>query len=819
MLIVSKETQSDISLCGYNYDTIPLLKELRENLVNARTEVCIERAVLVTEYIKNHESEPVQIQRAGAVNHYLTNRKAIFHDNNLLAGNSTSKTFGAPVYPDYMGLAIWPELDTISKRKVNPQYLSEKDAETLNFSVYPYWIDKSITERTRKELNPPAMALLEKINFFLAGKASVISHTTPYYEKMLAIGLNGIIAEAQEKIDMLFSVPDSEDKKNKINFYLSVQIALRGIINYASNLAEAARKKAKGASDPRSKNNLLSIAGICDNVPANPPRNFREAANALLLCHIGVLAENVNMALNPGRVDQLLYPFFKKDYLDNKISIEEAISICGCLWLKFGDNTNLVPESAEKLFGGAASVPAVTLGGVDRNGEDAVNDLTYIMLRVTELLKLRDPNVNARYHLEKNSREYRDRVSQVVLNTRAIPAFYNDITNIGTLVNQGVSESDARDYAVIGCVELGSAGREYSSSSSLLINLSAAMDLALYNGRRPYISGNELISFESGDASAFTNYPEFRDAFYKQLEWLIDQGISLNEAFGRTYQKYLPTPLLSGLFEGPVEKGHDLIFGGAKYNSSGVTHIGFADICDSLNAIQYVLNLKTATMKEIVKAVKNNFSDAEGRLVRTLLMSAPKYGTEDPIALSNSKELISFLYGLYQSYTNYRGGKYRPAFWSMTNHAGLGKIAWALPSGRAAHEVFSSGITPASQSATSLTAAYNAIGSLGFLNIPGGYALNIKYTPPAMIGQDEFKEKFSSMIGAYFQKNGMQVQYNIQSYNDLINARKNPDKYRDLIVRVSGYSAFFNDLNDAMKDELIKRTQYDLSTGKAVPLP
>jgi pyruvate formate-lyase/glycerol dehydratase family glycyl radical enzyme len=822
MAVIAKEILSDLSLSKYNYQTIPLLKKLRDDLMGARKEVCIERAVLLTEYIKAHEQEPVQLQRAGAVSYYLSKRKALLLDDSYLAGNSTSKKFGAPVYPEYFGLSIWPELETISTRKANPQYLSKDDANTLNFTVYPYWLDRSITEITRTEKNPPAMDLLEKMVYFLAGKASVISHTTPCYEKMLAVGINGIIAEAQTMLDAIAKEPDSPDKRKQLDFYRSVQIALQGICSYAANLSAAAKAMAQKTSDPVKKANFVNIAEVCANVPANPPRTFKEAANALLLCHIGVLAENVNMALNPGRLDQVLYPFFKKDYLEGKLSIEEAVTISGCLWLKIGDNTNLVPETAEKLFGGAGAVPAVTLGGVDQDGNDAVNDLTYIMLRVTEMLKLRDPNVNARYHTEKNSTEYRDRVSGVVLTTKAIPAFYNDLTSIKALMGQGVSERDARDYAITGCVELGSAGREYTASSSLIINLTAALELALYNGKRPYLSGDDMISFASGDPATFTVFDDFKRAFYAQLDWLIAQAVSLNEAFGVTYQKYLPTPLLSGFFDGPMsnEKRKDLIFGGAKYNSSGATHIGFADVCDSLNAIESALSSKSATMKDIVAAVGRNFKGSGDNQILSILKNSPKYGTEDLKAQANSQDLVAHLFAKYQSYTNYRGGKYRPAFWTMTNHAGLGIVGWALPSGRLAYQVFSSGITPASQSTKNLTAAYNSVGSLGYQNIPGGYALNIKYTPlSAGESQKNFIEKFGAMISGFFNNNGIQVQYNIQSYQDLIDAKKHPEKYTDLIVRVSGYSAFFNDLNDAMKDELIQRAQYDLFSGNVVPLP
>jgi formate C-acetyltransferase len=527
------------------------------------------------------------------------------------------------------------------------------------------------------------------------------------------------------------------------------------------------------------------------------------------------------MAMNLGRLDQVLFPYFEADINAGRLTVEEALIIMGCFWFKVSDNTNLVPETAEKLFGGAGSVPAVTVGGVDKQGNDAVNDLTYIVLKVTELLNIKDPNVNARYHHDVNDEKYRDRVSEVVMRTRAVPAFYNDVANIATLVNQGVSLEHARDYAIIGCVELASAGREYSSTSSVLLNLTSAVEMALFNGKRPSITRDEQIGPMSGDAAGFASFEEFRAAFEIQLRWLIDQAVSLNELLGRAHQRFAPSPLMSCFFQGPFEKGKDLIDGGALYNSSGATHIGFADTVDSLCAIEEaVFRQKCMTMKDVVEAVRTDFGAPYDANLEFLRKKAPKYGTEHEVAQNNSRALIKLLYDLYQNKTNYRGGKYRPAYWTMTNHAGQGKICGALPSGRRARELFSSGITPASQRTPELLPAFSAVAGLDSLKIPGGVALNMKYSPPMLVdGQsDQYRKKFSDMIEAYFRLGGMQVQFNLHTYETLIDAKNHPEKYPDLIVRVSGYSAFFKDLNEAMKDELITRTQYDLATGKAIML-
>ncbi|MCX5845126.1 MAG: hypothetical protein NTW12_02010 [Deltaproteobacteria bacterium] len=812
-------TLNDLRLKDITLDSMPRLKMLRDKSIKANSEVCIERARYVTRYLRDMSSpeEPMETRYAKAVSHFLSNKEPLFFDDNLLAGTTTSKFFGAPVYPEFTGMAIWPELDTIGKREKNPQRLSESDRDELNFDIFPYWMDRNILEYTRNKYNnPECMRLFERIVFFIAGKAGCISHTVPCYQIVLEKGLDGIIADVKESETRIKNTGTlTAENMQQLAFYQAVAIAMEGIKNYVQNLSNKAAELAKGETDPSRRDNYLKMSEVCARVPAKPARTFREAVNSLWLAQVAVHAENINMAMSPGRLDQILYPYYKNDIDSGTVTVTEAAELIGCLWLKLNDNTNLVPETAEELWGGAGTVPAVTVGGVDENGEDAVNDLTYIMLRITELLKTRDPNMNARYHYEKNTREYRDRVAEVIANTKAVPAFHNDVADIKTLENQGTKLEHARDYAVIGCVELATAGKSYDSSSSIMLNVVSALELTLYNGRRP-VTGDEVISFESGDPAQFKSFEDFWEAFKNQLKWLIEQAILLNEYFGLVHQEIMPSPLLSAFFEGPVQKGKDLIFGGALYNSSGATHIGFADTVDSLSAIEKAVFIdRICSFDELLKALVADFEGYD-KLHAYLIHRAPKYGTDDPIAIKNSRNLIRFLFDTYQSHTNYRGGKYRPAFWSTTNHAGQGKMSGALPNGRKAFKAFASGITPVSQAAPELTTCMRAVGGLDNLCIPGGEALNLKIP---FIKDTADIERFGAAVEAYFRSGGLHIQFNIMSYEMLTDAKKNPDNYPELLVRVSGYSAYFKDLNEVMKDEIITRTQYDIITGKANPFP
>ncbi|MEQ8152757.1 MAG: pyruvate formate lyase family protein [Smithellaceae bacterium] len=810
---------NDIRLSQFSLESLPNIAKLRTAQIKLKPQVCIERARYVTRYLRDlaDKTEPMEIRYAKAVNFFLSNKQPQFFDDNLLAGTTTSKPFGAPVYPELTGMTIWPELDTISTREKNPLLLSAGEAKELNLDIFPYWMDKNILEHTRKKFpGLQGFGLLEKLVFFFATKAGTISHTIPDYSVALEKGLESMIADAASReAALIASGASSPEDTQKRDFYRAVQIAMQGIIAYAANLSSRAQELADQTSDPLRKQNFLTMAAICRKVPAGPAETFREAVNALWIIQVAIHAENINMAMSPGRLDQVLYPYYRRDRDNGRLTDKEAVEILSSLWFKLNDNTNLVPETAEELFGGAGTVPAVTVGGINENGDDAVNELTYIMLKVTELLRLRDPSLNARYNYEKNSAEYLERVAEVVVNTKSVPAFHNDVADIQTLENQGITTQHARDFGIIGCVEMGVPGKTYDASSAIMFNLVSSLELTLYNGKRP-ITGDEVMSIETGDPASFKTFDEFREAFQEQVRWMLGKAIELNEALGLSHQEMLPTPLLSAFFDGPLEKGKDLIFGGARYNASGTTHIGFADTVDSLNAVEKAVFVdKQCTFAELLQALQADFAGFE-KLHAYLVNKTPKFGTDDPIAVKNSQNLIRFLYDFYQSHTNYRGGKYKPAYWTMTNHAGQGKLSGALPNGRKANKVFASGITPVSQAAQELTTCLRVVGGLDGLCIPMGEALNLKF--PDVNIPDDIK-RFAQTVEAYFRSGGLHVQFNIMSYEMLLDAKKNPEKYPELLVRVSGYSAYFKDLNEAMKDEIITRTEYDLRRGQANPFP
>jgi formate C-acetyltransferase len=813
-------------------DSLPRIKKLRQLHFDTRPAVCLELPRLMTRYLKDEDDPGDSAElRAGKIYQYLLERKeAVFHDDNLLAGSTTTKPKGVMLYPDGFALSIWSELETMSRRQQNPFDISREELKDeikeLNEDILPFWIDATLYERARKEYgNPWCQQVLERIIFFLATKAHVISHTIPNYAAVVDRGLREIIDEARDKELSLGNTPLDQGKRD---FYRAVQLSLQGVLVYADKLSRQALDEARkeGISPPR-RDELLKMGRVCARVPGEKPRSFREAVNAIWICKVALHQEGTNIALSPGRLDQVLYPAFSDELQRRRESegeagerafLREAVELVCCLWLKICDHVPLAPEASEQLFGGSGSNQAVTLGGVDREGNDAVNDLTYVMLKATELLRLRDPNVNARYHPDVHGRDrtYLNRLCEVNIKTGATPCFHNDKAVIETLEGQGVSPPDARDYGIVGCVEPESAGRTFGHPGAIAFNLAAALELALFQGKHRLTQDEQISPIKTKAPQEMLAFPEFQEAFRTQLAWLIDQAVMMNDNLGRMYQRHHPFPILSALMEGCLKKGRDVIQGGAVYNSSGVWNIGLAEVVDSLTAIEeFVFNPNNphrVSFEEMLEAVKSNWESNKSLQAR-VKTHADKFGAHGPLAKRNAAWLIKFLHDTFQSKRNYRGGSYASGYYSMTTHAGFGALTGALPSGRKEGEPLPSGITPASGAAPELADVLHFMAGLDHRHITNGQALNLKFPPDTPV------DPLAAIYAGYFQEGGLQVQSNLIDLQTLLDAQKNPANpdYRDLFVRVSGYSAYFVDLNPKMQQEIITRTTYNLNTLRAIP--
>jgi pyruvate-formate lyase len=812
------------------------VRGLRDAYFRAVPEVCTERARLVTELSQPHfrKGDDGQYQptitgrrKAELYKQVLLNRKPVIwpaearelrrvttddgEENRMVpfpiaerswfAGGTTSRFKGVPLYPEFIATWIWPELDLIQQREKNPYYLfgsknnligkdvanpsgartedelEENDITLLNQNVFPFWIDKNITELGRARARAEAgvkgdtieFELLQNLVFYLTTKPNCISHTIPNFQIAVDKGLKEIIRQAKEKRGGSSLTEAQQD------FYDAVVASMEGIIGFSQRLADEASRLAAQTKDPDEKRELHELAAIHARIPAEPAETFREGLTTLWMCWIALHIENANAAMSLGRLDQLLYPLYQKGLTGNAGNDrkwrKQAVELLCCFWLKIGDHVPMVPSTGEKLFGGTGSNQAITIGGVKADGSNAVNELTYVILQAIELMRLRDPNLNARYHPEVNDRNeqgepddrYLRRLCEVNLNTGATPALHNDRAVIEALTRggRGETQGQANDYGIVGCVEPVSNGRTYGHTGAVLLNLVSALELTLFGGKHRLRGLDEAKPLDgiARDVASCQTFGELRDLFLEHVAWLVERTVRLNNLFGRIHQGFYPTPILSSLFEGPMDKGKDVIDGGATFNSSGVAIIGFADVVDSLAALeQWVFGDREWARQDpasgpvsipdacsaLLDSMQRDFG-ASGQVAdgqtehaaakrdRWLLATlrnpdkTPKFGNGDGKAQYIARWLVESLDRLYatcdpggnlQPGMNYRGGRYRVGYWSMTNHAGFGRLSYSTPNGRRKGENFASGITPVSGVTGALSGALGSVANLPVARCP-----------------------------------------------------------------------------------------------------
>jgi pyruvate formate-lyase/glycerol dehydratase family glycyl radical enzyme len=809
----------DPFLAQYSISDFPRLKYLKNRRFALKPAICVERAKLVTEYHKEDGFEfdkagnpfDPELRQAGAVKYIMSNKKPIIHDKHLIAGSTTSKEVGIPMYPELIATAIWPELKTIAERELNPNDISEKDADTLSLEVFPYWMERNVREYCRTKNNyPKSQALEEGWVFYFMMKTNAISHTVPGFPMVLNEGLESVINKAKK-------LEKETENLEKKNFYKAVQTAMEGVLEYSMHLSEEALRLAESmdSNDPEQAKRikeLKELARICAKVPAKPADTLYEAIQSIWTSFVCLHCENANSALSIGRLDQMLQPFFikdiekAKDEADKQKIIKQAIELVGSLFIRINDHDPLMPNVGWKLFGGSSSDDTVTIGGVDEKGNNAVNDMSFIILKANEMLGFQDPNMNARYHSGINSKEYLRRLTEVNLNMGASPSIHNDKTMIEALVHEGFSLEHARDWAVTGCVEPTIVGKHYGHTNCMLLNLIAPLEMALHNGIIP-LTG-EMMGVETGDVrSNFPTFNDFLDAYKTQLKYLAEQSIEINNFLGEAHEYVHPTPLLSGFYEGPLEKGKDLIKGGAVYNTSGVALVALTDVIDSLLVIRdLVYNKKEFDFATLMEAIENDFVGYEALLNK--IDQVPKFGSGEEGTVEMTQDIIDYCYNIYNSAKNYRGGKYLVGYWSISYHTGFGMLTGALPSGRKKGKALTPGLTPAPGTTDILLPSIQSVAALDYLKMANNASYNVKLVPHPGDSHKQTLDLFTSYVQSFFDLNGMQWQFNVISSDTLRDAMANPMDYRWLLVRVSGYNAYFTKLNKNMQLEIIERHEY-----------
>lgn len=615
-------------------------------------------------------------------------------------------------------------------------------------------------------------------------------HTIPGYKRVLAIGFKGIAEWAEKALSDL--VESDEDYENKKDFYGSVSIAARAACDYANRYADLAEKMVEESNEQR-KAELIEMAERCRRVPAEPPRSFMEAVQSIWMTQVVLqISYGMDCVFSPGRVDQYLYPFYKGDMEAGRITRDKASEAIEELLIKAADNY----IAGDNVF---------TIGGVGRDGEDATNDVSYLFLDALQNTRGLGNSLPVRIS-PKTPKDFLVRACKVHRVTGGI-AFYNDEIVIRDLQEDGFSLEDARDYGVIGCVEPTSVGNCFSYTAGNGIFLLGALEMALNRGRR-VLGGNELIGVDTPDPSTFKTFDKVKDAFASQLAYIVDRTIQAAELKDRAYAESFPCLLLSSTIEGCLESGKDVTKGGAKYNHGHVNAQALASVANSLAAIKWVVfDEKLVTMKELVGHLHNNFKNAEN-LRQRLIHKAPKYGNDNPYADEIAAWVAEVLTRETRKHKSWRGGIYRPSLFSSGTQHIEGAFLGATPDGRLAGDVVSNGVSPTNGTEKSgTTAMFHSAAKAGNTLLSDGTALNLNLSP-FLLKSDENVEKFASLIEGYFKMGGRQVQFNPFDAETLKDAQAHPEKYPDLTVKVTGYSAIFVDIAKPLQNDIIARTEF-----------
>ncbi|MFQ5650108.1 MAG: pyruvate formate lyase family protein [bacterium] len=774
------------------------IQNLKDAVQRAKPGICVERALIWTAYFKSPENrkKPAAIQIAEALRSVLLKKRIKIYPDELIVGNFSSERVGGSIYPELHGIPVLEDLFRFSGRGVNPLQISRSEIWQL-LRIVPFWLGRFLTFKAYKSPFQKMRFIRDQLRgiYYLINEGGGIAHLAPDYEKLIQCGTDGFIAEANR---FQSRVPaDSE----KWFFYEAVKIIAEALARFGERYADLAREMATAEPNPARKKELKTIARICRRVPGKGARTFHEAIQSLFLAQIAINLESLDNGICPGRMDQHLLPYYEKDIANGLLTRAEAKELIAAFSIKMSE---LIPAFSRRLtrfHGGLLSGQVVTVGGVDSEGKDATNEISYIFLEVMDELRLRQPNYHARIHTNSPG-AYLDKINQILAAGGNSPALYNDDIIIETLCKQGYTIEDARNYTGIGCVEPVSQGKSFASTDAALFNVPIMLELALNEGKR---FGSLIRSgAKTVPVAKMASMADVVHAFEAQLRFRISQLIADLQAVELANRELHPTPLTSMLLDGCLESGLCSTAGGARYNFSGVQCVGPADTGDALYAIEQTVYVeKKTTLADLVKQLKRNLAEAQWR---AYLRSLKKFGNDEEEVDRWTCYVVNAFTNRLSEHLNTRGGKYIAGLYSVTAHQYFGQVAGALPHGRQRGESFASGIAAGNgMDRLGPTALINSVNRLDFTKVANGVNFNIKFDSHCLRGTTG-RTALGSLVKTYFRRGGMQVQVNVMDPAILLQARDNPDAYPNLLVRVSGYSAYFNDLTPEMKDEIIRRT-------------
>ena len=780
------------------------IKRLRQQNFDTPTTLSIERALIETAFYKeNYGTMPIAILRARNFYEICKKKTLYIGDDELIVGERGPLPKAVPTFPELTCHSV-EDLHTLNERELQRYTISQEDIDTYEREVIPYWQGKTQRERIFNHVSKEWEEAYHAGVFTEFMEQRAAGHTAMdgkmYHEGLLDVKTR--IEKRISELDYIYD-PEATDKQQELE---AMAISCDAAILFAERHAELAGQMAEKEQNPQRKKELEKIADVCRWVPAHAPRDLWEAIQMYWFVHLGTVTElNGWDSMNPGHIDQHLWPFYEKGLQEGTLTREDAKELLSCLWIKFNNQPAPPKVGVTALESGTYNdFTNINIGGVDRNGESATNDLSYMILEIQEELHELQPGLSI--HIAKNTPdEFLLEGIKVIRQGHGYPSIFNPDTYIQELVREGKTLEDAREGGCSGCIEVGAFGKEAYLLTGYL-NTPKILEITLNNGIDPQ-TGKKL-GLETGDPRSFKTFEELYEAWHKQMVYFVNLKLSVNNYIERMFSLYAPATFLSLYIDDCIEKGKDYYSGGARYNTTYIQCTGLGTITDCFTTLKkHVFEDKRYTMDEILEACANNW-EGEEKMRQYIRNRTPFFGNDDAYADTIAVRVYDDLVKAIEGRPNTRGGKTQLNMLSTTCHNYFGSVCGATPNGRFAHFAISDGTSPAHGSDShGPTAVIKSLGKLDQTK-SGGTLLNVRFVPQ-LLKREEDQKKLASLIRTYFKLGGHHIQFNIVDTATLHDAQKHPEEYRDLLVRVAGYSDYFNDMTEQLQNEIIARTEND----------
>ena len=780
------------------------IQKLRQESQEAIPSISVERAILLTDFYESGKADGFSIpeQRALAFKHIMLNKKLWISDGELIVGERGELPKATPTYPEITVHSV-EDLKILNNRPKLKYLVDEQTIDIYKKRIIPFWNKKNMRSKIFNLMNSEWKDAYYAGVFTEFQEQRAPGHTV-LGDKIYKSGLIKFIKQIDDNINRLDFLTDSEalDKQNELK---AMKITAQTLIDFALRYSKMLDKLASQSSDEKKKKELLSLAKICRKVPANAPETFHEAIQYYWFIHIGVITEvNPWDSFNPGRLDKNLYPFFKNDINSGRLNIEQAKEILQSFWIKF-NNQPAPPKMGitAKESNTYTDFALINLGGLNETGSDTTNELTYIILDVIEEMRLLQPSSMVQIS-KKNPDRLIKRALKIIKTGYGQPSLFNTDAITQELILQGKDIIDARNGGASGCIETGAFGTERYILTGYF-NLNKVLELTLFNGFDNQTQ--KQIGIKTGNIVDFSTFDDLMKAFKKQLKYFINIKLIGNNIIEKLFSDYVPVPFLSLFIDDCIDNGKDYNSGGARYNTSYVQGVGIASIADNLASLKYnIFDKKRIDANSLIKAIEANFIGFEN-LQNQLLNDTPKFGNDNDYADNLALEVFDVFFDEINNKPTAIGGKFRINLLPTTSHVYFGSVIGAMPDGRIAHRPLSEGISPVQGAdRNGPTAVIRSTAKIDHLKT-GGTLLNQRFSPDFFNNNDAI-DKLTSLVRTYFKMDGHHIQFNVVSSETLKKAKENPEEYKDLIVRVAGYSDYFVDLTEELQDEIIRRNEH-----------